>query len=62
MAILLGRPEIMHDRAMDVRLLEATAAARCTDGGVISPTVDGTGDTSVAVVELLHKVVRFACG
>jgi hypothetical protein len=62
MAIILGRPELMHDAIMETRMLDAIAAAKCTDGGFISPSVDGTGDASVAVVELLHKVVRFACG
>jgi hypothetical protein len=61
-AIILGKPELMHDTAMETRMLDAIAAAKCTDGGLISPTVDGTGNTSVGVVELLHKVVRFACG
>jgi hypothetical protein len=62
MALLLGKPELMHDTAMEMRMLDAIAAARCTDGELISPSVDGTGNTSVGVVELLHKVVRFACG
>ncbi len=62
LAILQGEPDLMHDRAMEIGFLEAVAAARCMDGGFISPSVDGTGDTSVAVVELLNKVVRFACG
>jgi len=62
LAILLHQPRLMHDREMERRLLDAVAAARCMDGGFISPTVDGTGDTSLAVVELLGKIVGFACG
>jgi hypothetical protein len=61
MAILTRQPRLMHDRIMEGRMLEAIASAGCTDGGFISPSVDGTGDSSLAIVELLHKVVHFAC-
>ncbi|MBM3449622.1 MAG: DUF4392 domain-containing protein [Armatimonadetes bacterium] len=61
MGILLRQPRLMHDRAMEQRMLEAIASAGCTDGGFISPSVDGTGDSSLAIVELLHKVTHFAC-
>ncbi|MGQ0571031.1 MAG: glutamate cyclase domain-containing protein, partial [Armatimonadota bacterium] len=61
LGMLLGNPALMHDRVMEHRLLDAVAAARCMDGGFISPSVDGTGDSSLAIVELLHRVVQFAC-
>lgn len=62
MGILLNQPRLIHDREMERRFLEAVAAAKCMDAGFISPSVDGTGDTSLAVVELLHRIVAFACG
>lgn len=59
--ILLNQPRLIHDREIERRLLEAVAAAKCMDGGFVSPSVDGTGDTSLAVVELLQRIVAFAC-
>lgn len=61
LGMLLGKPSLVHDRAMEQRFLDAVAAARCMDGGFVSPSVDGTGDSSLAIVELLDRVVRFAC-
>lgn len=61
LGLLLDRPDLIHDRAMEQRLLDAVAAAKCMDGGFISPSVDGGEDTPLPVVELLHRVVDFAC-
>ncbi len=61
MSLLLDRADLIHDRSMEVRLLDAAAAAKCMDGGFVSPSVDGGEDSSLAVVELLHRVVDFAC-
>jgi hypothetical protein len=61
LGMLLAKPQLMHDRVMERRLLDAVAAARCLDGGFVSPSVDGTGDASLAIVELLHRVTHFAC-
>jgi hypothetical protein len=61
LAVLLGQPRLAHDRAMEQRLLDAVASARCMDGGFVSPSVDGTGDASLAIVDLLRRVVKFAC-
>jgi D-glutamate cyclase len=61
MGLLLDRPDLIHDRAMEGRLLDAVAAAGCMDGGFISPSVDGGEDAPRPVVELLHRIVDFAC-
>ena len=61
MGLLLDRPDLIHDRAMEGRLLDAVAAAGCMDGGFVSASVDGGEDSPRAVVELLHRLVDFAC-
>ena len=61
LGLLLDRPDLVHDRATERRLLDAVAEAKCMDGGFVSPSVDGGEDSPLAIVELLHRVVDFAC-
>jgi len=61
LGLLLDRADLIHDRATERRLLDAVAAAKCMDAGFISPSVDGGEDAPHAIVELLHRLVDFAC-
>ena len=62
MAILLGKPEIMHTAEMDRRILTNCANTGCADGATIecTPTVDGTGSSSFPLVELLRNLVELS--
>ena len=56
LAVLTGRPELLHTAAMERRLVEAAARAGLVDGntGKCEPTVDGLSlDVHVGIVELL---------
>ncbi|HEX6794336.1 MAG TPA: DUF4392 domain-containing protein [Casimicrobiaceae bacterium] len=56
MAILTGRPELLHTSSMERRLVEAAASAGLVDGntGKCEPTVDGLSlEVHVGIVELL---------
>jgi D-glutamate cyclase len=61
MGLLADRSDLIHTRSMEDRLLEAVASAGCMDAGFVSPSVDGGEDSSRPIVELLHRVVDFAC-
>lgn len=61
LAFLLGRPELMHSREDELRILR-----RCFDAGVLEATyfsaeflVDGLdGETSASIVQILGNIVR----
>lgn len=58
MAILLGMPEVMHTAEMERRILTNCADTGCADGSTTesTPTVDGTGTATFALVELLKNL------
>jgi hypothetical protein len=60
LAMLADAPHLAPDRAMEERLLGAVADAKCMDSGFVAPSVDGIGQASVPIVELLRHVVAFA--
>lgn len=56
LAVLAGKPELLHTAAMERRLVDAAANAGLVDGntGKCEPTVDGLAlDVHVGIVELL---------
>ncbi len=61
LAILMGRPELMHDAEIERRMLEACVAANGVDGstGRHVMAVDGMADTmQYAIVTMLGGIVR----
>jgi hypothetical protein len=62
MAILLEQPSIMHGYEIERRMLTNCANTGCADGATAetTPTVDGTGSATFALVELLHEIVELS--
>ena len=63
LAILSGKPELLHTSALERRLVEAAAAAGLVDGntGKCEPTVDGLPlDVHAGIVELLMATAQRA--
>jgi D-glutamate cyclase len=61
MALLLGRPEVLHDRDVDARVYDCCAAAGANNpgSGLLDPGADGVpARLHGHVVELLHQMVR----
>lgn len=61
LALLTGNPEVMHDRDMEKRLLEASAAVGYVDGTTeyALPTADGASEeVNSMVVSLLRTLVE----
>jgi hypothetical protein len=63
LAILSGKPDILHTSALERRLVEAAAAAGLVDGntGKCEPTVDGLPlDVHAGIVELMFATAQRA--
>jgi hypothetical protein len=61
LAVLLGREELLHDRALERRLIQACARAGAIDStsGLAEPSADRIPlEANAALIDLLHEIVR----
>jgi hypothetical protein len=61
LAALLGREELLHDRVMERRLLQACAAAGAIDStsGLAEPSADRIPlEANAALIDLLHEIIH----